>query len=557
MGARPFAVVCVCLAAFACVFAALPRAEEGPSTLVVYVASVREPGALENARYFLRHGAGAGPGGVPDASADYVIVADAQSFDAVVGAAPQPVPPNVRFERMEAACHTAGMVGGALQRLREAKALARGKGSGAVRAPEDYRYVVWLDSTLRGPFLPVYLRRRGGPRQQRRRSGSTAGWGAWIGGGGGGVGEAGPSGRSAAQLAPQDVGGGIDRSASNETALPSADADARRVAASASASAGSGTPAFPPPHVPVLPFSLADPPAWHELLTSLLTDEVKLVGSTISCRPLRTSFSGASVGVPHVQGSLSATDRQGLRILEAVPRERAPFGCHPSMVDAVRWGEIGPSEAMFERGKTIGSLMARYDGVDFRDPSTRRCNGGLSPLGSRAYDGGDLHPLEAMFVKSSEALQAAGNAAALQAERMAAWEAAREDALEAAVRRELEGRIEAQRGRKTAKGDAASAAAAQRDQPVDVASPLGARAFAAVAATLPLRLARPDVESNAFGLAAPAILEELEAKGNACFDAAFYLASEPFEFGGFGPDQAWEHFVNYGFREGRPYRFVC
>lgn len=52
-------------------------------------------------------------------------------------------------------------------------------------------------------------------------------------------------------------------------------------------------------------------------------------------------------------------------------------------------------------------------------------------------------------------------------------------------------------------------------------------------------------------------LRRVAARGRQCFDAKFYIDGSKLEFKGWSGDRAWDHFVAYGFREGRPYRFTC
>ena len=42
-----------------------------------------------------------------------------------------------------------------------------------------------------------------------------------------------------------------------------------------------------------------------------------------------------------------------------------------------------------------------------------------------------------------------------------------------------------------------------------------------------------------------------------CFDADYYINSAPWEFEGMLPQQAFQHFLEFGFKEGRAYHFTC
>ena len=126
------------------------------------------------------------------------------------------------------------------------------------------------------------------------------------------------------------------------------------------------------------------------------------MGATISCGGVKLHPQHPVANIPHVQGYLGATDKVGLRILLNTQKEPATgvFSCHASWLTAVRLSEVGASEAILKAGYNIGSLMLRYHGVDFRDPTKADCNAHMNPLTMHMYDGIDLHPLEVMFVKA-------------------------------------------------------------------------------------------------------------------------------------------------------------
>ena len=65
------------------------------------------------------------------------------------------------------------------------------------------------------------------------------------------------------------------------------------------------------------------------------------------------------------------------------------------------------------------------------------------------------------------------------------------------------------------------------------------------------------VKANAWKAGTPNALQRLRELGMACFDAEFYIHTSPTEFGSFSPDQAWSHFLNFGYTEGRVHRMVC
>lgn len=78
-----------------------------------------------------------------------------------------------------------------------------------------------------------------------------------------------------------------------------------------------------------------------------------------------------------------------------------------------------------------------------------------------------------------------------------------------------------------------------------------------------LLLQAADLRANSWATAVrPAILETAYAKGSDCFDDGFYVSSGPVELQFIleAPDRkaaAFDHFINGGLSEGRPYKFLC
>lgn len=61
-----------------------------------------------------------------------------------------------------------------------------------------------------------------------------------------------------------------------------------------------------------------------------------------------------------------------------------------------RHGEYAASKTLLGKGYNLGSLMARYQGLDWRDPSKGGCNAMLDPLMDERYDGSTLQPYEVL-----------------------------------------------------------------------------------------------------------------------------------------------------------------
>jgi hypothetical protein len=126
---------------------------------------------------------------------------------------------------------------------------------------------------------------------------------------------------------------------------------------------------------------------WFTIFTKRLTNEVKLVGSTINCEHK-----------PHVQSYLLVTDQTGLSIL--TNKKSGVFSCKKDYSDAVFNGEIGASQLILHANYQIASLQVKYQGWDFRKQENWGCNQRLSPIYSNhAVDGITPDPYELVFVK--------------------------------------------------------------------------------------------------------------------------------------------------------------
>ena len=64
------------------------------------------------------------------------------------------------------------------------------------------------------------------------------------------------------------------------------------------------------------------------------------------------------------------------------------------MTSACRQGEREASATLLGKGFNIGCLMARYQGLDWREPSKWGCNAMIDPLLDGRYDGSTLQPYE-------------------------------------------------------------------------------------------------------------------------------------------------------------------
>ncbi len=136
-----------------------------------------------------------------------------------------------------------------------------------------------------------------------------------------------------------------------------------------------------------VPYFATEDTSWFEIFTKRITDEIKLVGPTINCEQM-----------PHVQSYLMVTDEVGLSIL--ISNTSEIFRCHLNYHDAVWNGEMAASQMLLRANYQIASLQSKYQGVDFRKPENRACNGGGSPIyEDGAIDHINHDPFELIFVK--------------------------------------------------------------------------------------------------------------------------------------------------------------
>ncbi|KAI7836092.1 hypothetical protein COHA_010020 [Chlorella ohadii] len=119
----------------------LPDGSWAP-TLLVYVFSNTDPEYINNLRFFVKFGMAA------DDGVTYIIV-----VQETPGEAPPelpPLPPNARYVRHTNECYDWGTIGWVF--------------STGVANPDDYKFFIFMNSSVRGPFIPPYA--RGGTRWQ-------------------------------------------------------------------------------------------------------------------------------------------------------------------------------------------------------------------------------------------------------------------------------------------------------------------------------------------------------------------------------------------------------
>lgn len=248
---------------------------------------------------------------------------------------------------------------------------------------------------------------------------------------------------------------------------------------------------------PIVPPYLQGKVHFTKLMTSKLSDEVKLVGPTINCESV-TLASGRTRSNPHVQSFAVATDQVGMKILID---DGNVFGCYTDFTETMYYSEVGLSAVIMKAGYNVDSFMLRYQGVDWRDESNWNCGDNENPFNLARDDEHGLNPMELIFVKYS-LWSAAANTPCMQAARLQS--------------RWLD---------------------AYREGLPDLVS------FS------------KDIKDHLWERRYPKVLARI-AHGPECWDCDFYLTKNE-DLSGMGCHEAFSHFATYGQFESRPHRFTC
>ncbi|KAK9841148.1 hypothetical protein WJX74_000759 [Apatococcus lobatus] len=251
---------------------------------------------------------------------------------------------------------------------------------------------------------------------------------------------------------------------------------------------------------PFTPAYYSDKHHWSRIFTDRITDEVKLVGPTISCEgaPMEGDASKQWRTNPHVQSYVTATDQTGMAILQG---SGSVFSCYETLHDTIYFSELGSSAVILEAGYNIASLMLRYQGIDWRDKENWACNERFSPYAEHHYDGLSLDPLEVVFVKVKSYLLDLQWQAPMRAVKFDSWMTAKKAGL-------LQG----------------------------------------------AEISSNEWVANADKFRLPKMLG-LQALGSSCFDWQKYLHHNK-DLAAFPPPVLFQHFVFNGQFEGRQYRFL-
>eukprot|EP01025_Chloroclados_australasicus_P020691 TRINITY_DN2182_c0_g1_i3.p1 TRINITY_DN2182_c0_g1~~TRINITY_DN2182_c0_g1_i3.p1 ORF type:complete len:427 (+),score=16.21 TRINITY_DN2182_c0_g1_i3:28-1281(+) len=237
---------------------------------------------------------------------------------------------------------------------------------------------------------------------------------------------------------------------------------------------------------------------WVDIMKGQLNSQkdIKLYGPSINCELFRWHEikKGQHRYNPHVQSYLVLMDFETLDILLGDPYI---FQCHTRLEAAIHYAELGSSLTVLEAGYNIGSLLLRYQGIDWRKKENWKCNGNRNPTIMYYYDSLNMPPLEALFVKVKSAFRGTRSLPI----RLGLWqELIRNEALDP----------------ETSKG-------------------------------IELKNQRTGSKEMYF------------RQNKHCWDVIYYqIQNQDLKVQGiFRPKQLWEHFVNEGYIQGRAYRFAC
>ncbi|CAH1786656.1 unnamed protein product [Owenia fusiformis] len=149
---------------------------------------------------------------------------------------------------------------------------------------------------------------------------------------------------------------------------------------------------------PFLP-GYAEDQNWISLFTKYLTNDIKLVGTSIFCPDPRSPNKTL-----HLQSMFLATDQAGLTIVEPI------LQCGHNKEFAINNVEMKLTQAFLKNGYNIASLLKRWQGHDFRDKAKTQemCEHDITgkPHGdpyfhNLYFSNVDISPFEVIFFKTN------------------------------------------------------------------------------------------------------------------------------------------------------------
>jgi hypothetical protein len=156
---------------------------------------------------------------------------------------------------------------------------------------------------------------------------------------------------------------------------------------------------------PFLPSYAAHAMTWLDAFLSQLKGVVHMVGTTVNCLNSQATGVGGFVAL-HLQSMVLALDTTGLQAI--IPM----LQCYATMIEAISYGEVGSSQALLAAGHGLVAMQGSWRGFvitkeELRSKElARRCSAvteasGGDPSLPSVYLGGDLHPLELLFIKTN------------------------------------------------------------------------------------------------------------------------------------------------------------
>ncbi|QKF94528.1 GDP-fucose protein O-fucosyltransferase [Fadolivirus algeromassiliense] len=142
---------------------------------------------------------------------------------------------------------------------------------------------------------------------------------------------------------------------------------------------------------PFIPPSYPKNLHWSTIFTSKITDDIKLVGTTISCLG-RTH--GEFIG-PKVGGYFFTTDNIGLTLMLD---KKDIFKDHDTKKDAIG-AEYKMTDVIMNAGYGIDCMLYKYQGIDWKNKFYWRHYEGIFPDRQGTYFGISIHPFEVIFHK--------------------------------------------------------------------------------------------------------------------------------------------------------------
>lgn len=142
---------------------------------------------------------------------------------------------------------------------------------------------------------------------------------------------------------------------------------------------------------------------WCDIFINNITDDIKLVGTTINNYNSNIQSITNPVTTSHIQSWVFCVDKLALELL--IDKGIFSRKYEKTHLDTINNKEVPMSLEIIKNGWNIGSLMKYYQNVDFRFKDKQPSDYDLTFFNDLAYDGryfnSNLHPYEIVFVKAN------------------------------------------------------------------------------------------------------------------------------------------------------------